>query len=168
MRETLIERTIYSDFYYSTSVIHQDTYRTAQEIRREIKKRSRDEIKKLAWDKGFEFFDLDVSLKKGPRFSHLPKDVTQIHSNELSVHSKKTEKESEAELKNQARSWMVTHHALEKDNVFVFDEGESWEILKVDRFDKKTTNAHGIKIKVPKRSFHEWIGIELALVEESH
>lgn len=168
VRETLINRTIYSDFYFSTQKIHQDTYRKAQEIQHQIKGKSRDQIKKLIWEEGFEFFDFEVSLEKGLRFSHLPKETIQINSEELNARSKKTEELPEAEIKNQARSWIVSHQILEKDNVYVFDEGESWEVLKVDRFNKETSNARGIKIKVPKKPFNEWIGAELALIEESH
>lgn len=154
VKKTLIERTIFNDFYYHTPILHENTYYQALTLKEKLKTENIKTIKELTWNMHGEFFEFSISPKEGFSFKHM----TQKEFSNSNLKDNSTLKESTQEATS---DWFLKHAELNSNPIQIFDYGEDFALIKADTFSKEKNIAKGIQIKLAKKPYNEWITEEL-------
>lgn len=156
IRETLIQRTIFNDFYFSKSEIHEPTRKQALDFASRMKGQTLAQIKAQALDENVRVFNLQIDSANGFRIQHLLK-AQALPSSDGAKESQPPEMTAE-QKKEVARQWLQAHLAFQKaHDAYLFDEREQWALLFPEEWKPQLQTVRGLFIVFPKEPFQSWI-----------
>lgn len=168
---TLVERTIYYDFYLKTPSLHTDTYAKAESFRTKVTGMGA-QFDSIATQENIPVSFFKVSLKKGLELHKTPaKKGTKIKETLLAdappvpVHEDpKFKKEQEEKKMLEGKRWIEEILSpLQAGQVSdqVIDQGEMWLVVRYLKPTPWQKDSFEIQTAVfPKRPYAEWLEVE--------
>lgn len=155
VKNTLIQRTIYSDFYFSNSQIHKKSKEQAEALMEALKNVPINLINKFPVAKEIEIFELRFDPSKG---------ILRKHKNNLSenekINSKLISLDSEWQVYLQPGSWQNKATNQTDQLIFLKDDIESYSVVWLHPNilePNLSVKGVGYSYRIPKRSFNDWI-----------
>jgi hypothetical protein len=156
VRRTLIQRTIFNDFYFSNVELHEPTRRQALEFASRMKGQSLAKIKAQALGENLRVFNLQIDSTNGFKIQHLLKPQGSPSSSGASDPS--PPEMTNDQKKTVAHQWLQSHLTFQKiHDAYLFDEHEQWALLFPEEWKPQLQIVRGVFVVIPKEPFQNWI-----------
>lgn len=160
IKETLIKRSIFDDFYFSIPELHKNTKELALKFMEQNRTKDIKTIFRLAWDNNYEVFEFKISPRVGVEVQHRPNpNSTAKQFSDNNLPEKGEIKKGNTEL--EVQDWYRVHSSSLDKKTYLFEEREKWNIYFIKKNNRKNKEASGFYISISKQPFNEWIQKEI-------